>query len=73
MCLLFRERNELLEVVASLKHRLTDMTHREEEAYQQMKKGVELVEQAQLEQTQVRLLILKPNLAVFFFCELYFS
>lgn len=44
----------MLEVVAGLKHRLTDMTHREEEAYQQVKKSVELVEQAQLEQTQVR-------------------
>ena len=29
------------------------MSQREEEAYQQMKKGIELVEQAQLEQTQV--------------------
>jgi len=48
-----RERNELMEVVASLRHRLADMTQREDEAYQQMKKGVELVEQAQLEQTQV--------------------
>lgn len=42
-----------MEVVAGLKHRLTDMSHREDEAYQQMKKGIELVEQAQLEQTQV--------------------
>lgn len=52
MCVV-RERNDLLEVVAGLKHRLTEMSHREDEAYQQMKKGIELVEQAQLEQTQV--------------------
>lgn len=58
---LTRERNDLLEVVAMLKHRLTEMSHREEEAYQQMKKGIELVEQAQLEQTQA--LIQREQLA----------
>jgi len=50
--LFVRERNELLEVVAGLKQRMNEMTHREEDAYQQMKKSVALVEQAQLEQTQ---------------------
>ncbi|WAR19801.1 SDCG8-like protein [Mya arenaria] len=49
---LTRERNDLLEVIAGLKHKVTDMAQREDEAYQQMKKGIELVEQAQLEQTQ---------------------
>ncbi|XP_053409241.1 serologically defined colon cancer antigen 8 homolog [Mercenaria mercenaria] len=58
---LTRERNDLLEVVANLKHRLTEMSQREEEAYQQMKKGIELVEQAQLEQTQA--LIQREQLA----------
>ena len=52
--LFVRERNELLEVVAGLKQRMNEMTHREEDAYQQMKKSVALVEQAQLEQTQVQ-------------------
>ncbi|XP_055957438.1 serologically defined colon cancer antigen 8 homolog [Patella vulgata] len=47
-----KERDELMEHCMSLKTRLTDMTRREEEAYQQMKKGIELVEQAQLEQTE---------------------
>lgn len=48
-----RERDELMDQVTSLKNRVQEMSHREEEAYQQMKKGIELVEQAQLEQTQV--------------------
>ena len=39
--------------VTSLKSRVHEMAHREEDAYQQMKKGIEMVEQAQLEQTQV--------------------
>ena len=43
-----------MEQVSVLKTRLQEMVHREDEAYQQMKKGIELVEQAQLEQTQVR-------------------
>ena len=42
-----------MEQVSVLKTRLQEMVHREDEAYQQMKKGIELVEQAQLEQTQV--------------------
>lgn len=42
-----------MDQVTSLKNRVLEMSHREEEAYQQMKKGIELVEQAQLEQTQV--------------------
>ena len=49
----YRERDGLMEQVAVLKTRLQEMVHREDEAYQQMKKGIELVEQAQLEQTQV--------------------
>ena len=42
-----------MEQVSTLKQRLQEMAHREDDAYQQMKKGIELVEQAQLEQTQV--------------------
>ncbi|XP_046364378.1 serologically defined colon cancer antigen 8-like [Haliotis rufescens] len=49
---LTKERDELMDHVASLKGRLVDMTRREEDSYVQMKKGIELVEQAQLEQTQ---------------------
>ncbi|KAJ8308035.1 hypothetical protein KUTeg_012909 [Tegillarca granosa] len=36
----------------STKRKVQEMIHREEEAYQQMKKGIQLVEEAQLEQTQ---------------------
>ncbi|KAK3094095.1 hypothetical protein FSP39_024078 [Pinctada imbricata] len=49
---LTKERDELMDHVTSLKSRLQEMAHREEDAYQQMKKGIEMVEQAQLEQTQ---------------------
>lgn len=58
---LTRERDELMDQVTSLKNRVQEMSHREEEAYQQMKKGIELVEQAQLEQTQA--LVQKEQLA----------
>ena len=58
---LSRERDELMDQVTSLKNRVLEMSHREEEAYQQMKKGIELVEQAQLEQTQA--LVQKEQLA----------
>lgn len=50
---LHRERNELIEHVTSLKIKLQEMSQREEDAYVQMKKGIELVEQAQLEETKV--------------------
>lgn len=49
---LSRERTDLMEQVAVLKRKLVEMAEREEGAYEQMKKGIELVEQAQLEQTQ---------------------
>ncbi|XP_059156316.1 serologically defined colon cancer antigen 8 homolog [Physella acuta] len=49
---LSKERDELMDHVTSLKGQLKVMSQREEEAYQQMKKGIQLVEQAQLEQTQ---------------------
>ncbi|XP_033735413.1 serologically defined colon cancer antigen 8 homolog [Pecten maximus] len=49
---LTKERDELMEHVTVLKGRVSEMVGREEEAYQQMKKGIELVEQAQFEQTQ---------------------
>lgn len=48
-----RERDELMDHVTSLKSQLKEMVQREEDAYQQMKKGIQLVEQAQLEQTEV--------------------
>ena len=37
-----------------MKSRLSELQQREEEAYQQVKRSVQMVEQAQLEQTQVR-------------------
>ena len=37
-----------------MKSRLPELQQREEEAYQQVKRSVQMVEQAQLEQTQVR-------------------
>ncbi|XP_062614586.1 serologically defined colon cancer antigen 8 homolog [Saccostrea cucullata] len=49
---LTRERDELMEHVTSLKSNVQKLAQREEEAYQQTKKGIEMVEQAQLEQTQ---------------------
>ncbi|XP_005104362.1 serologically defined colon cancer antigen 8 homolog [Aplysia californica] len=49
---LTKERDELAEQVVSLRSQLAVVSQREEEAYQQMKRGIELVEQAQLEQTQ---------------------
>ncbi|CAG2204490.1 SDCCAG8 [Mytilus edulis] len=57
----FHERDELMDQVTSLKTRVHEMNHREDEAYGQMKKGIELVEQAQLEQTQA--LVQKEQLA----------
>ena len=39
--------------VTSMKSRLSELQQREEEAYQQVKRSVQMVEQAQLEQTQV--------------------
>ena len=48
-----RERDDLVDHVTSLQAQLQKTRHSEEEAYQQMKKGIELVEQAQLEQTEV--------------------
>ncbi|KAL5009093.1 hypothetical protein ScPMuIL_014674 [Solemya velum] len=49
-----KERNELIEHVTSLKIKLQEMSQREEDAYVQMKKGIELVEQAQLEETKAQ-------------------
>lgn len=43
-----------MEHVTSLKSNVQKLAQREEEAYQQTKKGIEMVEQAQLEQTQVK-------------------
>ena len=41
--------------LTSLRAKYEDLKVREEDAYQQVKKSVEMVEQAQLEQTQVRM------------------
>ena len=49
-----RERDELMEHITSLHHKVELLKQREEDAYQQVKKSVELVEQAQMEQTQVQ-------------------
>ena len=51
---IFRERDELVDRVTSMKSRLSELQQREEEAYQQVKRSVQMIEQAQLEQTQVR-------------------
>ena len=51
---IFRERDELVDRVTSMKSRLSELQQKEEEAYQQVKRSVQMVEQAQLEQTQVR-------------------
>ena len=48
-----RERDELMDQLTSMKTRVEEMRQREEDAYSQVKKSVEMVEQAQLEQTQV--------------------
>ena len=50
----YRERDELVTELTGLRARYGDLKMREEDAYQQVKKSVEMVEQAQLEQTQVR-------------------
>jgi hypothetical protein len=51
-----------MEHVTSLKSNVQKLSQREEEAYQQTKKGIEMVEQAQLEQTQVnQKLMISPN------------
>ena len=44
----------MVDRVTSMKSRLSELQQREEEAYQQVKRSVQMVEQAQLEQTQVR-------------------
>ncbi|KAL3873813.1 hypothetical protein ACJMK2_036898 [Sinanodonta woodiana] len=58
---LTKERDDLMEMVGRLKSQLQEMSSREEEAYEQMKKGIELIEEAQLEQTQA--MIQKEQLA----------
>ncbi|XP_052696420.1 serologically defined colon cancer antigen 8 homolog [Crassostrea angulata] len=58
---LTRERDELMEHVTSLKSNVQKLAQREEEAYQQTKMGIEMVEQAQLEQTQA--MVQKEQLA----------
>ena len=50
-----RERDELCERVAALTAQNQSLSQREEELYQQVKRSIALVEQAQLEQTEVGL------------------
>lgn len=57
-----RERDEQLEFVRQCKNKIRELEQREEEAYQQIKKGIELVEQAQLEQTEVLYRVIYPLL-----------
>ncbi|KAI0237435.1 hypothetical protein LSAT2_012032 [Lamellibrachia satsuma] len=47
-----RERDELVTELTGMRARYDDLKVREEDAYQQVKRSVEMVEQAQLEQTQ---------------------
>ena len=54
MCHGYRERDELVTELTGMRARYEDLKVREEDAYQQVKRSVEMVEQAQLEQTQVR-------------------
>ncbi|XP_013420193.1 serologically defined colon cancer antigen 8 homolog isoform X2 [Lingula anatina] len=49
---LTKERDGLIETVASFKSKLEDQKQREEEAYAQLKKSAELVEQAQFDKMQ---------------------
>ncbi|KAL4237828.1 serologically defined colon cancer antigen 8 [Mactra antiquata] len=58
---LTKERNDLLDLVANLKHRVANLSNREEDAYQQLKKSIELTEQSQLEKSQA--LIQREQLA----------
>ena len=45
----------MVDKLTSMKAHMTELKAREEDAYQQVKKSVQMVEQAQLEQTQVSL------------------
>ena len=54
MRLAFRERDELTSQLAAMKSRYEQTRQKEEDAYQQVKHAVDMVEHAQLEQTQVR-------------------
>ncbi|XP_013399284.1 serologically defined colon cancer antigen 8 homolog [Lingula anatina] len=51
---LTKERDGLIETVASFKSKLEDQKQREEEAYAQLKKSAELVEQAQFDKMQLK-------------------
>ena len=52
-----RERDDLINSVTHLKARLEEAQKREESAYEQMKLGLEVVDKAHLEKTQVCVLI----------------
>jgi hypothetical protein len=53
LIIIFRERDDLVEQLTALKSRYDQLKHREDESYAQVKSSVHLVEQAQLEMTQV--------------------
>ena len=61
--------------LTSVKTRLRDMSQREEELYLQMKKSIELVEQAQLEQTEVAIRFYTSNCWVLTYtkCHIYIA
>ncbi len=48
-----RDRDELVDKMTGMKARVSELQHREQDAYEQVKRSVQMVEQAQLEQTQV--------------------
>ncbi len=50
----YRQRDEVLEQLSALKARYNDVRQREEEMYKQVKQSVQMVSDAQLEQTQVK-------------------
>lgn len=50
-----RERDELMKQLAVLKAHYEELRHREDDMYQQMKFSIEMVEQAHLEETQVKM------------------
>lgn len=52
-CLCYSEKEELIETLANVKRQLLDMQHRESEAIDKVKAGVEITEHANLEKAQV--------------------
>ena len=55
---IFSERDDLMSRLTEMRSRLEDFKSKDELTYEQVKKSVEMVEQAQLEQTQVDIMII---------------